>query len=312
MPNRIAVLLPCHNEEVAIGDVVRGFRLALPDAAIYVYDNNSTDATVARAAEAGAVVRHESLRGKGNVVRRMFADVDADIYVICDGDGTYDAAAAPEMIAKLAAERLDMVVCARVADADAAYRAGHRFGNFTLTAVVGRLFGSRFTDMLSGYRTFSRRFVKSFPALASGFEIETELTVHALELKMPVGEIEAPYASRPEGSASKLSTWRDGLRILAAILFLFKEVRPFRFFGAVALILMLAGLILAYPLLATYLATGLVPRLPTVVLVTGIMLLAFMALVSGIILDTVSRGRREAKRLHYLALRPAPHDSDPA
>jgi len=312
MPNRIAVLLPCHNEEVAIGDVVRGFRAALPGAAIYVYDNNSTDATVARAAEAGAAVRHESLRGKGNVVRRMFADIDADIYVICDGDGTYDAAAAPEMIAKLAAERLDMVVCARVADAEAAYRPGHRFGNFTLTAVVGRLFGSRFTDMLSGYRAFSRRFVKSFPALASGFEIETELTVHALELKMPVGEIEAPYASRPEGSASKLSTWRDGLRILAAILFLFKEVRPFRFFGALSLLLVLAGLALAYPLVATYLATGLVPRLPTAVLVMGIMLLASMALVCGIILDTVSRGRREAKRLRYLALTPVRNETDPA
>ncbi|MPY69968.1 MAG: glycosyltransferase [Alphaproteobacteria bacterium] len=311
MPNRIAVLLPCHNEEVAIEDVVRAFRAALPDAAIYVYDNNSTDGTAARAAGAGAVVRHESLRGKGNVVRRMFADVDADIYVMCDGDGTYDAAAAPAMIARLAAERLDMVVCARIADADAAYRTGHRFGNFTLTAVVGRLFGSRFTDMLSGYRAFSRRFVKSFPALASGFEIETELTVHALELKMPVGEIEAPYASRPEGSASKLSTWSDGLRILAAILFLFKEVRPFRFFGAMSLLLALAGIILAYPLVATYLATGLVPRLPTAVLVTGIMLLASMALVCGIILDTVSRGRREAKRLRYLALNPVRNETDP-
>jgi glycosyltransferase involved in cell wall biosynthesis len=295
MPSRsIAVLIPCHNEEVAIGGVVAAFRAALPDAAIYVYDNNSTDQTTAKAAEAGAVVRRESLQGKGNVVRRMFADVEADIYVMCDGDGTYDADAARAMIDKLAAERLDMVVCARIADAGAAYRPGHRTGNATLTGVVGGLFGSRFTDILSGYRAFSRRFVKSFPALASGFEIETELTVHALELKMPVGEVHAPYAARPEGSHSKLSTWRDGARIFATIMFLYKEVRPFRFFGAIFAVLALASVALAWPVIVTYLETGLVPRLPTAVLATGTMLLAFMALICGTILDTVSRGRREA------------------
>jgi glycosyltransferase involved in cell wall biosynthesis len=302
MSDRIAVLIPCHNEEVAIGDVVAAFRSVLPGAAIYVYDNNSTDATAARAAEAGAVVRSETLQGKGNVVRRMFADIEADIYIMVDGDGTYDAAAAAAMIDKLRAERLDMVVCTRIADESAAYRPGHRFGNVTLTGVVGRLFGSRFTDMLSGYRAFSRRFVKSFPALASGFEIETELTIHALELKMPVGEVEAPYAARPEGSASKLSTYRDGFRIFATIMFLYKEVRPFRFFGATFAALAFVALVLVWPVLVTYLETGLVPRLPTALLATGVMLLAFMALMCGTILDTVSRGRREAKRLRYLAL----------
>ena len=302
MPDRIAVLIPCHNEEVAIGDVVGAFRAALPGAIVYVYDNNSTDATAARAADAGAVVRYESLQGKGNVVRRMFADVEADLYVMVDGDGTYDAAAAKAMIERLRTERLDMVVCTRIADQSAAYRLGHRFGNVTLTGVVGRLFGSRFTDMLSGYRAFSRRFVKSFPALATGFEIETELTIHALELKMPVGEVEAPYAARPEGSASKLSTWRDGFRIFATIMFLYKEVRPFRFFGAVGAVLAAISLLLVWPVLITYLETGLVPRLPTAVLATGVMLLAFIALICGTILDTVSRGRRESKRLRYLAL----------
>lgn len=304
MAHRVAVLIPCHNEEVAIGDVIAGFRRALPTAAIYVYDNNSTDGTAARAAEAGAIVRTERLQGKGNVVRRMFADIDADIYVMCDGDGTYDPGAAPALIAALTENTLDMTVCARTADATAAYRPGHRVGNRTLTGVVGQLFGSRFSDILSGYRAFSRRFVKSFPALASGFEIETELTIHALELKMPVGETSAPYAARPKGSESKLSTWRDGLRIFATIVFLFKEVRPFRFFGAVFLVLALVSFLLAWPVIATYLATGLVPRLPTAVLATGVMLLAFMSLVCGIILDTVSRGRREAKRLRYLALEP--------
>jgi len=302
MAHRVAVLIPCHNEAVSIGDVVAGFRRVLPGATVYVYDNNSTDDTAARAAEAGAVVRTERLQGKGNVVRRMFADVDADIYVMCDGDGTYETAAAQRMIGTLVADGLDMVVCARDPDASAAYRPGHRAGNRTLTAVVGGLFGARFSDILSGYRAFSRRFVKSFPALASGFEIETELTIHALELKMPVGEVSAPYAARPQGSRSKLSTWRDGLRIFATIVFLFKEVRPFKFFAAAFAALALISLALAWPVITTYLATGLVPRLPTAVLATGVMLLAFMALMSGIVLDTVSRGRREAKRLRYLSL----------
>lgn len=310
MSNRVAVLIPCRNEELTIGEVVRSFRTALPDCRVYVYDNNSTDGTVAQAAAAGAIVRTEALQGKGNVVRRMFSDIDADIYVITDGDGTYDPKAAPEMVRKIASEALDMVVGVRVLDeSEGAFRRGHRVGNRTLTAVVGWLFGHRFTDILSGYRAFSRRFVKSFPALASGFEIETELVIHALELKMPVGEVMTRYAARAEGSSSKLSTWRDGIRIFVTIVFLFKEVRPAKFFGAVLGLLVLGSLGLAYPLLVTYLETGLVPRLPTAVLATGVMILGFITGACGIILDTVSRGRREAKRMRYLSMR-APGDSD--
>lgn len=302
---RVAVLVPCRNEAVAVADVVRGFQTALPQATVYVYDNNSTDRTAAAAAEAGAIVRREPMPGKGNVVRRMFADIDADIYVMVDGDGTYDPAVAPEMVRRLVEDNLDMVVATRVAEGNGdAYRRGHRTGNWTLTRFVGWLFDPRFSDIFSGYRAFSRRYVKSYPALASGFEVETELTIHALELKMPIAEITAPYGARREGSRSKLSTWRDGARIVAAIIFLFKEARPFKFFGAVAAALALLSLLLAWPLFVTYLETGLVPRVPTAVLVTGIMLLAFLALACGIVLDTVSRGRREAKRLRYLALGP--------
>jgi glycosyltransferase involved in cell wall biosynthesis len=300
---RIAVLLPCFNEEVAIAGIVEGFRTVLPDATVYVYDNTSTDRTAARAAEAGAVVRHEPLQGKGNVVHRMFADVEADIYVLADGDGTYDPMAAPVLIARLVEDNLDMVGGARVADrSEGAFRAGHRLGNRVLSGLVASLLPNRFSDMLSGYRVLSRRFVKSFPALSRGFETETELTVHALELRMPVTEVPIPYAARPRGSASKLSTWRDGMRILAAVLFLFKEARPFKFFGAVAVALALVAIALAVPLVQTYLRTGLVPRVPTAVLVTGIMVVASMSLLCGIILDTVSRGRREAKRMLYLAM----------
>lgn len=303
MDRQIAVLLPCRNEEVAIADVVAGFRAALPDAAIYVYDNNSTDDTAGRARAAGAIVRREELAGKGNVVRRMFADIEADIYIIADGDGTYDPTQAPEMARRIADDSIDMVVATRADEGgEETYRPGHRAGNRTLTGFVGWLFGARFSDILSGYRAFSRRFVKSFPALAQGFEIETELTIHALELRMPVDEIQTRYSARPEGSASKLSTWRDGFRIFATILFLFKEVRPFRFFGTIFTGLALLSLALAYPVLVTFLQTGLVPRLPTAILSMGVMVLAFIALVSGVILDTVSRGRREAKRMHYLAL----------
>ncbi len=303
MQHRVAILLPCRNEAAAIANVVAGFRAVLPEAEIYVYDNNSTDDTAERAAKAGAIVRHEKLVGKGNVVRRMFSDIEADIYIMADGDGTYDATQAPELVRRVADNLVDMIVATRAEDDELdTYRRGHRTGNRTLTGFVGWLFGRRFSDILSGYRAFSRRFVKSFPALAQGFEIETELTIHALELKMPVDEIETRYFARPEGSTSKLSTWRDGLRIFATIVFLFKEVRPFKFFGALFTVLAALSLVLAWPVLITFFQTGLVPRLPTAVLSMGIMVLAFIALVSGVILDSVSRGRRESKRMHYLAL----------
>jgi glycosyltransferase involved in cell wall biosynthesis len=304
----IAVILPCYNEEAAIGALVRGFRAALPDATIYVYDNNSKDRTAERAAEAGAVVRRETAQGKGNVVRRMFADIEADLYVLADGDGTYDPAAAPALIDRLLADNLDMVVGARTGAAGDAFRAGHRLGNRMLSGLVGWLLPNRFSDILSGYRVMSRRFVKSFPALATGFETETELTIHALELRLPVGEVPIAYATRPKGSASKLSTWRDGIRIFTVILFLFKEARPFKFFGAIAALLAIVALILAEPVIVTYLETGLVPRLPTAVLATGVMVVAALSLMCGVILDTVSRGRREAKRMRYLAI-PSPAEA---
>lgn len=299
---RIAVLIPCYNEEVAIGAVVRDFRAALPEASIYVFDNNSRDRTVEIAREAGAIVRRVPLQGKGNVVRRMFADVDADAYVLVDGDDTYHAAIAQTMVARLFDENLDMVVSRRVTDEAAAYRQGHRFGNWVLTECVARLFGRAFADILSGYRVFSRRFVKSFPALATGFEIETELTVHALELRMPIEEIVAPYKSRPEGSVSKLNTYRDGVRILWTILKLFRQERPLAFFGAIGGVLWLASLLLAAPLLQTFAETGLVPRFPTAILVTGMTLTGFLSLACGLILDTVTRGRHEMKRLAYLQI----------
>ena len=305
MQPKVAVLIPCHNEEVAIAGVVAGFRAALPHATIYVYDNNSTDGTREAAAAAGAVVREEPLQGKGNVVRRMFADVEADAYLLVDGDGTYDATAAPAMLRALLDDRLDMVTGARVSDAQAAYRPGHRLGNQVLTGVVRQVFGNRVTDMLSGYRCFSRRFVKSFPALARGFETETEFTVHALELRMPMGEIRTAYAERPPGSASKLRTYHDGFRILRMILALVQRERPLLFFGTAALILALAGLALFAPVLETFLETGLVPRLPTFVASAVLMMLASLALACGLILDTVTRGRIEAKRIAYLA-QPAP------
>ena len=300
----IAVLIPCYNEEVAIGTVVCDFRAALPEATVFVFDNNSSDRTVEIAKQAGAIVRHVPLQGKGNVVRRMFADVDADAYVLVDGDDTYHAASARDMVARLFAENLDMVVSRRIMDEKAAYRQGHRFGNWVLTEFVARLFGRAFTDILSGYRVFSRRFVKSFPALATGFEIETELTVHALELRMPIEEIDTPYKSRPEGSISKLSTYRDGIRILWTILKLFRQERPLAFFGVISVVLSLASLTLSFPLFLTYAETGLVPRFPTAVLVTGMMLAAFLSLACGLILNTVTRGRHETKRLAYLQIAP--------
>jgi hypothetical protein len=301
----IAVLVPCYNEEAAIGQVVRDFRAALPEATIYVYDNNSRDRTVLVAAEAGAIVRHETLQGKGNVVRRMFADVEADVYVMVDGDDTYHAASAPALIHKLLSEHLDMVNGARVTEIEAAYRPGHRFGNILLTSLVTIVFGRRTADMLSGYRVFSRRFVKSFPTLSKGFEIETELTVHALEMRMPITEVATPYKDRPPGSVSKLSTFRDGFRILFMIGKLVKEERPLEFFSIVAALLALIAVVLIVPIVITFFETGLVPRLPTAVLSMGLMILAFLALAAGLILDTVTRGRREMKRIAYLA-HPAP------
>jgi len=299
---RIAVLIPCYNEEVAIPKVIADFRARLPEATIYVYDNNSRDRTMEVAREAGAVVRRETLQGKGNVVRRMFADIEADIYLLVDGDDTYDAASAPGLVRKVMDEQLDMVIGARVETADAAYRQGHRLGNAVLTGIVRWIFGDRMSDMLSGYRVFSRRFVKSFPALSSGFETETEFTIHALDLAMPLGEVATPYKERPPGSTSKLRTYADGIRILRAILVLVKEERPLPFFSLVALGLLLLSLILIAPVLLTFLETGLVPRIPTAVLATGLALLSFLSLACGLILDSVSRGRREAKRLAYLAV----------
>jgi glycosyltransferase involved in cell wall biosynthesis len=299
---RIAVLLPCYNEEAAIAQTIAGFRDALPGAAIYVYDNNSRDRTVEVARAAGAVVRTERMQGKGNVVRRMFADVDADIYVMADGDATYDAAAAPKLVARLVDEGLDMVVGSRVHQEAEAYRRGHVLGNRMMTGILARLFGRSFTDIFSGYRVFSRRFVKSFPVLSSGFEIETEISVHALELKMPVGEIETAYFARLEGSESKLSTYRDGFRILNTILTLYRIERPMLFFGLIGGALALLALLLAVPLVTTYVATGLVPRLPTAVLITGLMIVGMLNLFTGLILDTVVRGRHEVRRLAYLAV----------
>ena len=306
---RLAVLIPCYNEAATIAGVVAGFRTALPDAMIYVYDNNSRDETASRAAAAGAVVRREGLQGKGYVVRRMFADVEADIYVLVDGDGTYDPVAATLMVSRLLTEGLDMVTGTRVSDLAEAYRPGHRFGNRLLTGMVQAVFGNRVSDMLSGYRVFSRRFVKSFPALAAGFEIETELTVHALELRMALGEVPAAYGARPEGSVSKLNTYRDGFRILRTILMLVKEERPLQFFSLCAGLFLLAGLALGLPVVVTFFQTGLVPRLPTAVLAAAFVLLAFLAFALALILDSVTHGRREMKRLMYLGIPPVPRGS---
>jgi glycosyltransferase involved in cell wall biosynthesis len=301
--SRIVVLVPCYNEEAAIGKVVADFRAALPEAGIYVYDNNSTDRTVEVAAKAGAVVRREQHQGKGRVVRRMFTDVDADIYVLVDGDATYDAPSARAMIDELVRNRLDMVCAIRVDREQAAYRMGHRLGNRLLTGFVAHVFGQSLTDMLSGYRVFTRRFVKSFPVLSGGFEIETELTIHALELEMPVGEVRTPYHPRPEGSSSKLNTWRDGYRILRTILRIYRSERPLPLFLGIGVSLAIVSIGLAIPLVVTYMHEGAVPRLPTAVLSTGLMLLAFLSVACGLILDTVTRGRRELKLLAYLAQR---------
>jgi glycosyltransferase involved in cell wall biosynthesis len=297
----IAVLLPCYNEGLSIHKTVEGFRSVLPEAVVYVYDNRSTDNTSENALAAGAIVRREEWPGKGNVVRRMFSDIDADIYLMADGDGTYDYRMAPEMIQKLIHEHLDMVVGTRQDVYENAHRAGHGFGNRLFNGLYRSLFGPLFNDIFSGYRIFSRRFVKSFPAVSSGFEIETEMSVHASQLRMPIAEIPTQYGARQEGSASKLRTVRDGLRIFFTFLILFKEIRPARFFGVLAIALSLIAIVLSVPLLLTYLETGLVPRFPTAILATGMVLLSGIFLVSGLILDSVARGRLEQKRMWYVA-----------
>jgi glycosyltransferase involved in cell wall biosynthesis len=306
---RIAVLIPCRDEAITIGQVVSDFRRALPGARVYVYDNNSTDETGDLAREAGATVRQESRQGKGHVVRRMFADIEADAYVLVDGDGTYDPADAPAMIRMLAGQQLDMVTGVRVDTSRESYRRGHRLGNRVLTGIVRRVFGDMISDMLSGYRVFSRRFVKSFPALSAGFETETEFTVHAMELGMPLGEMRTRYQERPEGSASKLHTYRDGMRILRTIINLVKAERPLLFFACIGAVFLIVGLLLGMPLVGHYLATGLVPRLPTALLAVTLTILCCLSMFCGLILDSVARGRKETKRMAYLSLRaisPAP------
>lgn len=296
----IAVLLPCLNEGPTVAATVAAFRAALPDATIFVYDNGSSDETAARATEAGAVVQHVEQRGKGNVVRRMFADVDADLYVMADGDNTYDASAAGEMVKQLVDRQLDMIVGRRTSTDDAAYRAGHQLGNRLITGSLRWLFGAGFSDALSGYRVFSRRFVKSFPVMSRGFEIETELTVHALTLGLPAAEVATRYGARPAGSTSKLSTFGDGFRIARRIFDLWKNERPLMFFSLLAALVALVALALAAPLFVTYAETGLVPRFPTAILAASLMLLAFLSFIGGLVLDAVAHGRREQKRLAYL------------
>ncbi|WP_373088696.1 glycosyltransferase family 2 protein [Sneathiella sp.] len=298
----IAVMIPCLNEEMTVARVVADFRAALPSAKIVICDNASTDATATMAREAGAEVIHEAMPGKGNAIRRLFSDIDADIYVMVDGDATYEASLAPELVEYLLEHRLDMVCAKRVASADAAYRKGHVLGNRIFTALVATVFGRRFEDILTGYRVFSRRFVKSFPILSEGFEIETELTIHALELNMPVAEIASAYIERPVGSDSKLNTFSDGLKITKLIVKLIKDERPMTFFGWLFLLFATTSIILAIPLAVTYFETGLVPRLPTAVLSSASMVLSFLMLACGFILDSVTRGRRERKRIAYLSI----------
>lgn len=301
---RIAVLIPCFNEALTVASVVSDFKASLPDAFIYVYDNNSDDGTASAARDAGAIVRHEGRQGKGSVVRRMFADIDAEIYLLVDGDDTYDANAASHLVNELCRGPFDMVNGARKAGSISAYRAGHALGNIALTSLVRLIFGAGTKDMLSGYKALSRRYVKSFPATSTGFEIETELVVHALELKMPISEIDTIYDERPEGSQSKLKTFRDGFRILRLIGFLVKEERPLFFFSTAAFVLSIISVAAGTPLIIEFIETGLVPRVPTAILASGLMLAALLALSCGVILDSVTRGRREIKRLRYLEFSP--------
>jgi glycosyltransferase involved in cell wall biosynthesis len=301
-PVTVAVLVPCYNEEITIGKVVADFRAALPDATIYVYDNNSRDNTIDVAQRAGAVVRKELRQGKGNVVRRMFADIEADVYVLVDGDDTYDASASEVLVKRLVEERLDFINAMRVSAAKDAYRAGHRFGNWLLTGLVRQIFGRQFNDMLSGYKILSRRFVKSFPAMSSGFETETELAVHALELRMPSTEVATVYKERPPGSVSKLRTYSDGAQIMLLIARLVKDERPLRFFGLSGLSLIVVAILLSIPLLVTYLETGLVPRFPTAILSAALVIVGVLSIFAGLILDMTTKTRREMKRLIYLSL----------
>ncbi len=305
----IAVIIPCYNEEATISNVVRDFATVLPSAQVYVYDNNSSDKTIENAKKAGALVRTEKQQGKGNVVRRAFADVDADIYVLVDGDDTYDAQSAPRLVAQLLNGPYDMINASRVEKSELAYRKGHRFGNWAISTMIGVLFGKSCNDVLSGYRVFSKRFVKSFPALARGFEIETELTVHALQLRMPVAETQTPYKERPEGSVSKLSTFKDGFRILFTIMYLLKEEKPLMFFSVISFVLLLGALILGVPVIEDFMKTGLVPRLPSAVLATGLVILSSLSVACGMILDSLTRARLELKRLTYLR-HSAPHYHD--
>ncbi|WP_413741249.1 glycosyltransferase family 2 protein [Sodalis sp. RH15] len=304
--NKVAIIVPCYNEALSIQKVIADFRQALPEASIFIFDNNSTDNTVQIAKSEGVQVFNVMQKGKGNVVRRMFADVDADIYVMVDGDATYDASCCPALIDKLISEHLDMVVGARVHMIKEAYRPGHSWGNKILTGCVKLIFGGEFSDMLSGYRVFSKRYVKSFPALATGFETETELTVHALELRMPYAEIDTPYSPRMESSVSKLSTYKDGAKILKTIIKLYSVERPFFFYGILAIIFALIGICISIPIIDEYIITGLVPRLPTAVLSTGLLIFSAIAFITGLILECITMGRREFKRLFYLSL-PLPH-----
>ena len=306
---KVAVLVPCYNEEAAIAKVVTDFRAALPNATVYVYDNNSRDQTMTRAAKAGAVVRSERRQGKGNVVRRMFADIDADIYVLVDGDDTYDAAASADMVDRLVTDGVDLLTARRVHTQASAYRPGHIFGNKMLTGLTATLFNVNMPDMLSGYRVFSRRFVKSFPFTAEGFAIETELTIHAVRLMMPMAEMDTAYKERAVGSLSKLSTFKDGFRILGMIVYLAREERPLMFFSLIAALFAAVSLLIGIPVVGEFLKTGAVPRLPTAVLSMGLMVIASLAVTAGLILDTVTRGRWEAKRMAYLAI-PGPQDLD--
>lgn len=298
-PSRLAILIPCFNEEITIVKVIKSFQKVFPKASIYIYDNNSTDQTVTNAKKAGAVVGHELCQGKGHVVRRMFRDIDADIYLMVDGDDTYDATTAPHMVELLNQEKLDMVVAARQAKSHA-YPAGHSFGNKMFNCILKLIFKSHFKDILSGYRVFSRKFVKSFPALTTGFDIETELSIHALDMNLPTAEVDSLYKERPQGSTSKLNTYQDGILILWRIFVLFKEVRPFVFFGLFSLLCVFLAGYLGYPIIDTYLKTGLVPRLPTAVLTASLVIISFLSLTCGVVLESLNRSRREFKRIFYL------------
>jgi glycosyltransferase involved in cell wall biosynthesis len=299
---KIAVMIPCYNEEKSITSVINGFRQSLPTACIYVYDNNSTDNTIEQALAAGAIVRIEEKQGKGNVVSRMFADIDADAYVMVDGDGTYDASQAHQLVDKLLTGPYDMVNGKRVETAAKNYRLGHRLGNAVLTGLVGLLFSRRITDMLSGYKIFSRRYVKSFPAQPKGFEIETELTVHALQMGMATTEVETKYRDRMEGSVSKLNTWTDGFRILKTIIRLMKNERPFEFFTVIGAMIALVATLFFNPIFINYLQTGFVPRLPTMVLISGLGVCSLLSILTGVLLEAITQSKREVRRLHYLSI----------